>query len=345
MGKSTNLSFGVILLYAELVVSKTMNVNMSPTFAYWLHYSFYTIVIITIPVFYLPLLLQLNPLAIAYLIWYIYDFPTCDRGSRPWPWLRSLGFWSYFTDYFPIRLIRTTALPLSADRNYIFACHPHGIFSIATVHSLTTDGQQFSRLFPGLDSHMVTVSQQFWLPFYREILLALGYCSAKAQSIEYILKRKKSNGQVVAIMIGGTREAIECSPQQLVMIVKKRRGFLRLALKNRASIVPVISFGENDLYHNVDMPNWPWIESVQETIKSLLGFPFKLFYGNCLLFPLRKPVWTIVGEPILIDEEICQPTEQDIDHLQKQYIEALRRLYEQYKHQCNGDCHIQLVIK
>lgn len=93
------------------------------------------------------------------------------------------------------------------------------------------------------------------------------------------------------------------------------------------------------------MPNWPWIESVQETIKSLLGFPFKLFYGNCLLFPLRKPVWTIVGEPILIDEEICQPTEQDIDHLQKQYIEALRRLYEQYKHQCNGDCHIQLVIK
>lgn len=204
------------------------------TVAYWSHYCFYTILIAAIALLYAPLLLEWNPFAVAYLLWHIYDFNTCDRGSRPWLWLRQLRFWSHFAHSFPIRLIRATQSPLSADRNYIFACHPHGIFSIATTLSLTTDGQQFSRLFPGLHPYMVTISQQFWLPFYREILLALGYCSAKAQSIQHILKGKHSNGQVVAIMIGGTREATEFHwPQRLVLIVKRRRGFLRLALKNR----------------------------------------------------------------------------------------------------------------
>ena len=207
---------------------------LSNIIVYWLHYCFYTILILCIPFIYLPLLFELNPFAIAYLLWYNWDFQTCDYGSRPFRWLRQLSFWSYFTQSFPLHLIRST--PLSSDRNYIFACHPHGIFSISTVHSIITDGQQFSQLFPNLQPYFVTISQQFWLPFYREILLAFGFCSAKQKSIEYILKQKPNSngGNIVAIMIGGTNEAIESfHSNRLILIVKKRRGFLRLALKNR----------------------------------------------------------------------------------------------------------------
>lgn len=66
----------------------------------------------------------------------------------------------------------------------------------------------------------------------------------------------------------------------------------------RASIVPVISFGENNLYHTVNLPDLPSSSSlilnyIQKTFKSIIGFPLKIFYGNLLFFPYRKPVWTV----------------------------------------------------
>lgn len=48
--------------------------------------------------------------------------------------------------------------------------------------------------------------------------------------------------------MGGALESLHVTPGTIDIIVKRRQGFVRLAAETGASIVPVISFGENDLF-------------------------------------------------------------------------------------------------
>ena len=63
-----------------------------------------------------------------YIIWYIYDFNRSSRGGRRFEFMRRLRLWTWFRDYFPIRIIKTA--DLSPEHNYIFGSHPHGIMGI-----------------------------------------------------------------------------------------------------------------------------------------------------------------------------------------------------------------------
>lgn len=134
-------------------------------------------------------------------------------------------------------MIRTEEL--SSNRNYLFACHPHGLFSVAPLQLFTTASGDFSKQFPQLTSYMITLKIQFLIPFYRDILLALGYCSSSAKSIEYLLRKRENQttGNVVALMIGGTEEMLFAKPGTMTLIIRKRRGFIRLALKNGLVLV------------------------------------------------------------------------------------------------------------
>lgn len=42
---------------------------------------------------------------------------------------------------------------------------------------------------------------------------------------------KKNTGNAVSIIIGGAREVIDTIPGKMILTLKKRRGFCRIALK------------------------------------------------------------------------------------------------------------------
>lgn len=111
------------------------------------------------------------------------------------------------------------------------------------------------------------------------------------------------------------------------LILKNRRGFLSLALKTGTSLVPVICFGENNLYTVQEIFKDSWLSNL---VKKYLHSPILIFYGN-FLFPRKAPVWVVVGKPVLVDQSIEKPTETDIDSLQNRYIEALKQLYDENK--------------
>ena len=70
----------------------------------------------------------------------------------------------------------------------------------------------------------------------------LGSCSCNAESIEYLIKTKpKSNegptedpvhGRAVVIIVGGAAEAFKSKPGTYYVILNRRKGFVKLALKN-----------------------------------------------------------------------------------------------------------------
>ena len=83
-----------------------------------------------------------------------------------------------------------------------------------------------------------------------------------------------------------------------------RRGFVRVALDNEADLVPVLGFGENDVYDTVYYPPNTWQRTIQETVRKKIGFATPIFYGRGIfnyslgILPHRKPIIVVVGKPI-----------------------------------------------
>ena len=90
-----------------------------------------------------------------------------------------------------------------------------------------------------------TLALNFFAPVWREYIMSLGLISASAASIASVLSR----GGCVVLVPGGAAEAMLSQPGDVyTLFLRKRRGYARLALEHGASLVPVFSFGENELY-------------------------------------------------------------------------------------------------
>lgn len=136
----------------------------------------------------------------------------------------------------------------------------------------------FSAAFPGIRPHLLTLTSNFKIPIYRDILLALGVCSVSKESCSNILKA--GPGSAITIVVGGATESLRAHPGTADLTLRRRcahwylefRGILtscavwalsRLQydtgmtcsfmlstlfhVRNSADLVPVFSFGENDV--------------------------------------------------------------------------------------------------
>lgn len=130
-------------------------------------------------------------------------------------------------DYFPVSLHRTTPLP--ADRPYLFAYHPHGIVGIGAVCSLGSEACGFSEKFPGLSPHVLTLDNNFYVPFFRDYLLSIGMNSVARKSCETILR--KGPGNAIVIVVGGAQESLNARPGEMMLTLRKRKGFVRVAMR------------------------------------------------------------------------------------------------------------------
>ena len=61
----------------------------------------------------------------------------------------------------------------------------------------------------------------------------------------------------------------------------------------RAPLVPVFSFGENDLYDQVDNSTGSSLRQWQTKVKAYTGVSPVLFYGALGLLPHRRPIHTV----------------------------------------------------
>ena len=78
---------------------------------------------------------------------------------------------------------------------------------------------------------------------------------------------------------------------------------MKVAIRNGADLVPVFSFGENDIFEQVPNPRGSRLRNIQNKIQKTLGFSTPLFNGRGIfnydfgILPKRKPINTIVGRP------------------------------------------------
>ncbi|KAG9013286.1 diacylglycerol O-acyltransferase 1 [Tulasnella sp. JGI-2019a] len=272
------------------------------------------------------------PIIILYMTWVFLWDDAPNSGGRPSPWIRRWRFWTWFAGYYPASLIKEVDLP--ADRPYVFGYHPHGIIGMGAFATFATEATGFSKHFPGIVPHLLTLSSNFHIPIYRDVLMFLGVCSVSKRSCQRILS--KAPGSAITIVIGGAAESLSARPGTADLTLKKRLGFIKIAIQQGASLVPVFSFGENDIYDQLSNEKGTTVYKLQKGFQNLFGFTLPLFHGRGLLtynvgiLPFRHPIVSVIGRPIHVPKEE-KPSKELVEKIQNLYIEELMRIWDTYK--------------
>ncbi|CCW64362.1 unnamed protein product [Phytomonas sp. EM1] len=268
------------------------------------------------------------PWMLAYLI-YIFT-----KGRPRFPVAKRMGFarariWRYYRDYFPTRCIIPATVRSRFDpaRNYFFLYHPHGVVSFGAVVNFALDVNRASEALPGIQIHLQTLRFNFFIPFFRAALLATGAGDASATTIRQTLRA--GAGESVMVVLGGSEEAVVSRPCTNDLILRKRAGFVRIALQEGVPLVPVYGFGENDVFEHAEIADAPVIKRVVAGVKRFTGVAIPMLKGARFL-PRRRPITVVVGEPLELPK-IEAPTDAEIDFWRERYIDALQNLYETYR--------------
>eukprot|EP01064_Diplonema_japonicum_P038712 TRINITY_DN9461_c2_g1_i1.p1 TRINITY_DN9461_c2_g1~~TRINITY_DN9461_c2_g1_i1.p1 ORF type:complete len:456 (+),score=81.16 TRINITY_DN9461_c2_g1_i1:61-1428(+) len=283
------------------------------------------------------------PFLICYNIYMLWDI-TKTKHPRRYCWLRYLSFWKIFARYFPIRLRVPDATPFTKvheDKaaNYLFILHPHGVHSFGAVTNFGTGANDIDEKLPELFISVQTLGIQFWLPLWREFARWAAMGDASKEALNNVLTGQP--GDSALLVVGGAEEALDAIPGTSDLIIKKRKGFARIAVQNGTALVPCFSFGENDVYRtfNKDPATRPFLRWIQ----AKLGFAIPLFLGRGVfnyrfgLLPHRRQITTVIGKPIRVKkwEGKWDPKDPELQEhvtlVHQEYMEGLQELYDRYK--------------
>ncbi|XP_015273112.1 PREDICTED: 2-acylglycerol O-acyltransferase 1 [Gekko japonicus] len=151
------------------------------------------------------------------------------------------------------------------------------------------------------------------------------------------LKVNAKGENIAVIVVGGAREFLDAHRGSLTLNILRKKGLIKIALEHGAQLVPVFSFGENELFKQIENPKGSRLRAFQESLQRLAGFTLPLFHGRGIfqysfgLMPYRKPINTVVGEPITVKQN-PNPTLEEIDQLHEKYLQELQKLFDKNKY-------------
>ncbi len=200
---------------------------------------------------------------------------------------------------------------------------------MSTVVNVVLGGAGAAAKLPPL--RILTVSANFVIPLWRDVLLALGFVDASRPSVDACMRARLS----VVVVVGGALEALDARPGVAELTLNRRKGFVRVALEHGARLVPVYCFGENELYDQAPNPEGSRLRAAQVAAIRAVGFTLPAFKGRGVFshdtgfLPRRVPLTTVTGPPLVLPK-IASPTDGDVDEWHARYVSALKQLHDTY---------------
>jgi len=261
------------------------------------------------------------------------------KRGRPWDALRRCRwFWGPVLRYNSLRVVRTHRL--DPECRYVFALAPHNILVLSRVACYAG---LFETLFPGIRFRVLGATPMFYAPGCRELCLWLSAVDARRSVAERLL----SEGFSLQIYPEGTRGIFLTDPDSSTtrLYLSRRKGFIRLALRQRAQVVPCVVLGEKYVYRRAHFS-----ESVKRFFYEKFSMPMLLFWGRFgTLLPLPGHMTVVYGKPIEVDLDSLAPGEEPSDELvhrvHVEYMRETARLYRTYQKQHPSTYDETLVIE
>lgn len=238
----------------------------------------------------------------------------------------------YPMKWFPMEIVKTSDLP--STKQYTFGLHPHGLMPWGLFPVGRT--KEWLDLFPGIKIRCLAADALFKIPIAREATMYAGGVSCAQNSARQVLEK----GLSIGVIPGGCEEMLESEPEKETIVIKKRKGFVKLAIQNGSDLVPCYCFGVTDLYTQFQMwkPFRIWLLK-----KTRVGVTFgwgRYFYN---LLPEKRQITIVVGEPIHVTK--CEnPTEEQVDEYHQQYMDSLIKLYNEHKNKIPGYENRELTV-
>lgn len=106
------------------------------------------------------------------------------------------------------------------SRNFCHRRYVNALSFFFLLKHLYYPATGFSESFPGIKPHLLTLTNNFKVPFYRDILMALGIYSVSKASCSNILKA--GPGSSITIVVGGAAESLSAHPGTVNLTLRKR---------------------------------------------------------------------------------------------------------------------------
>ena len=276
-------------------------------------------------------------LLIAYLPSYFDHSEYNCNHKRIWPWLIYWSGWKYIFKYFSPQLICTnkdTIQIFSSGKQHILVSHPHGVASY-NHFLLMTDAVEFHTNYIKKSTHRreLIANILFRIPGLRELTLWLGCIDAGKRVAENTL----SHGYSIQVYPGGEHEQLLSNPIQPILVINKRKGIARLALKYNVCIIPTFTFGEDQTYKTYTslLPLQLWLS---QQFKIALTAATGRFYIPFL--PYQQQLTTVIGAPIQLPSRknmvqnssgMYDYTDDEVVELLELYKKSITGLFDEYK--------------
>ncbi|KAJ3325689.1 diacylglycerol O-acyltransferase 1 [Boothiomyces sp. JEL0866] len=212
-----------------------------------------------------------------------------------------------------MRLIKT--VDLDTNRKYLF-CYSNGSLGFGGFINFCTEANQFRKQF-GITPYLMIPSINFYVPFARDLLLAMGCTALNRNTCENVIAKGKAES--ILMSVG--------DPLKFQLGNYKQLGFIKFALQHGVSIVPVVSLGEDDIWYKFDIKKhtllYEYIDSLLELVSLRLGKDRTIYFLGPL--PKQVPIKTIVGKPLEIPL-IKKPNLKEILHYYELYKTSLNEL-------------------
>ena len=251
------------------------------------------------------------------------------------PDLKDGAGWQYFSQhdwgmhalrhYLRLRLhMPEKLLARPASEPVVIAIHPHGI---ASDFRVGLDGLLYAAM-PGRHVLALAASVLFTLPFVRELCLWTRCIDASKP----IASRALRKGHSLLVLPGGEAEQMRTRPGVEEVYLAKRVGFVKLAMQQKAALVPCYAFGVVDLYAVSDAQYKSNAHGLRWMLSSKHHVAVPSYAGACGFLGHRVPNDLVFGEPI---EPACakpgEPTDAEVQAAHTAYIAALKTLFDEHK--------------
>ncbi|PRW56972.1 Diacylglycerol O-acyltransferase 1 [Chlorella sorokiniana] len=234
---------------------------------------------------------------------------------------------------------KSAAEAFDPQQRYIFGFQHHGLYPLGAgylplLHS-------FKRLLP-VRPVTLTASVCVTVPLLRDIVLWLGIRIVSRRTFEHTLQERKA----VLICPGGQAEM--CLTNRLhrhkeFSVYSRHKGFVRMALKHDAALVPVLALGEADSLRN--LIEWP---AMQRWCTKKLGFPIPFIIAGrwCLPLPAPTGLRFVIGQPLRAPKlaKEGEPTEEEVDAFHAQFYASLKDLWARHAPKFPGYEGVKLVV-
>jgi hypothetical protein len=208
---------------------------------------------------------------------------------------------------------------LDPKKSYVFVEFPHGVFPMGPLVA----GTLVNIMFPDFKIFSLAANSVFTIPGWRHFSTWMGSVPATSANFRKLLSKGS-----VAVIVGGIAEMFMGSKTEESIMLKTRKGFVRVAVEEGidGGVVPVYHFGNSKI-----LSFWPQSNA---TLSRKLRAALAIMYGRWgLPTPRPEPIYMVTGCPIPVNKmaKTDPGFEAEVDRVHALVMSELQALYDRHK--------------